>query len=64
MIPHFGHFLVTAGAAPLGFKAVFCVQPLPYFSPLAEYVNEFLIHNYREFLYLKTLGLFKKPYAA
>ena len=62
MIPHFGK-LVTAGAAPLGFKAVFYVQPLPYFSPLAGYVNEFLIHNYREFLYIKALELLKKPYS-
>jgi hypothetical protein len=63
MIPHFG-FVVTAGAALSVFKAVFFVQPLPYFSPLAGYVNEFLIHNYREFLYIKALELLKKPYAA
>jgi hypothetical protein len=62
MIPHFG-FVVTAGAAPLGFKAVFCVQPLTYFSPLKRYVNEFLIHNYSEFLYKKGYRLDEMPYS-
>jgi hypothetical protein len=61
MIPHFG-FVVTAGAALSVFKAVFFVQPLPYFSPLKRYVNEFLIHNYSEFLYNKGYRLDEKPY--
>jgi len=63
MIPHFG-FVVTAGAVLSVLKAVFFVQPLPYFSLLVSNVNEFLIHNYREFLYTKNSRLDKKPYTA
>jgi hypothetical protein len=63
MIPHFG-FVVTAGAALSFLKAVFFVQPLPYFSLLVNDVNEFLIHNYSEFLYNKGYRLDEKPYAA
>jgi len=63
MIPHFS-FVVTAGAALSVFKAVFFVQPLPYFSLLVNDVNEFLIHNYREFLYTNDSRLDEKPYAA